>query len=163
MPRHKPKAKSKPKRKQKPRRISAKIQLGEKLRYLLVGAFNTVSGYSVFAALWLLWGDALPYQLWGYALNYLIVLVISHIINVTSAFICYRIWVFKKQGGIVGDFIRFNMVYLGAFGFNMAVLPILVGQLHFHPLVAQALVIAVTVVSSYILHRRFSFKLGKQH
>lgn len=129
-----------------------KAWLNDKVRYLLIGAFNTFFGYSVFAALWLLWGQTF---------HYIVVLAISHIIVVTSAFFCYRIWVFRKKGGIGGDFVRFNMVYLGAFIFNILVLPVLVEGMHFHPLVAQALVVVVTVVASYLLHRRFSFRLGK--
>jgi putative flippase GtrA len=129
-----------------------KAWLNEKVRYILIGAFNTFFGYSFFAGLWILG---------GHSLHYIVVLTISHIISVTNAFFCYRIWVFRKKDGIGGDFVRFNMVYLGAFTFNILVLPVLVEVIHFHPLVAQALVMIVTVVASYLLHRRFSFRLNK--
>lgn len=128
-----------------------KAGLNEKVRYLLVGACNTFVGYGVFAALWMLWGQSL---------HYTVVLVLSHVIAVTNAFFGYRILVFRKKGGGWGDFVRFNMVYLGAFVFNVLALPVLIEGVNFHPLVAQALLVIVTVVASYLLHQRFSFRLG---
>ena len=123
----------------------------EKIRYILIGAFNTFFGYSIFAALWMLWGQSL---------HYVVILALSHAIAVTNAFFGYRILVFRKTGGAWKDFVRFNMVYLGAFIFNILALPILIEVVNLHPLVAQALLVIVTVVASYLLHRRFSFKLN---
>jgi len=123
----------------------------EKIRYMLIGGYNTFFGYSVFAILWLLWGESL---------HYVVLLSISHIVAVTNAFFGYRIWVFRKKGGMLGDFARFNLVYLGTFIFNLLALPALIEMMGFHPLFAQALVVFVTVVASYLLHRRFSFKLN---
>jgi len=123
----------------------------EKIRYMLIGGYNTFFGYSVFAILWLLWGESL---------HYVVLLSISHIVAVTNAFFGYRIWVFRKKGGMLGDFVRFNLVYLGTFIFNLLALPALIEMMGFHPLFAQALVVFVTVVASYLLHRRFSFKLN---
>lgn len=128
-----------------------KVWLNEKVRYILIGAFNTFFGYSVFAGLWLLWGQSL---------HYIVLLSISHVIAVTNAFFGYRVWVFRKKGGMFSDFIRFNLVYLGTFIFNILALPALVEGMNFHPLLAQALVIVVTVLASYVLHRRFSFRLN---
>jgi putative flippase GtrA len=124
----------------------------EKFRYLLIGAYNTAVGYGVFALLWMLWGQSL---------HYIVILALSHIIAVTNAFFGYRIFVFRKRGTVWGDFFRFNLVYLGAFVLNIMALPILIDGLNFHPLLAQGLVVIVTVVISYILHRRFSFRVAE--
>lgn len=126
-----------------------KAWLNDKIRYLIIGGYNTVVGYCVFAALWLLWGQQI---------HYIGVLVLSHVISVTNAFFAYRILVFRKKGDAWSDFGRFNMVYLGAFIFNLIALPILIEGAGLHPLVAQALLVIVTVVASYVLHRRFSFR-----
>lgn len=131
--------------------IAQQLWLNEKIRYILIGGFNTFFGYGVFALLWLLWGQSL---------HYIVLLSISHVIAVTNAFFGYRIWVFRKKGGVLGDFFRFNLVYLSTFVFNILALPALVEGMNFHPLFAQALVVVVTVVASYLLHRRFSFKLN---
>lgn len=128
-----------------------RVWLNERFRYLVVGAYNTFIGYGIFAVLWMLWGQSL---------HYIAILSISHVISVINAFLGYRILVFRKKGAVWGDFLRFNLVYLGAFAFNMLALPFLIEVLKFHPLIAQALVVTVTVVSSYIFHRKFSFRVG---
>ena len=127
-----------------------KIWHNEKFRYLVIGTYNTFFGYGVFAVLWILW---------GFSLHYIAILGISHIISVINAFLGYRILVFRKKGAVWCDFFRFNLVYLGAFVFNILALPVLIELLKFHTLVAQALVVILTVVTSYLLHRRFSFKV----
>lgn len=126
------------------------IWLNEKLRYLIMGAYNTFFGYSIFALLWILWERSL---------HYILIVGISHLISVTNAFVSYRIFVFRKKGNICGDFFRFNLVYLGVFIFNIMALPILIEGINIHPLLAQAFVVIVTVLASFILHRRFSFRL----
>ena len=106
-------------------------------------------GYLAFLSLWLVWGNSL---------HYILILVLSHIIAVTNAFFAYRILVFRKVGSGLLDFFRFNIVYLGALIFNILVLPFLIEILEIHPLLAQAIVLVVTAILSYILHQRFSFK-----
>lgn len=127
-----------------------KIWLNEKFRYLVIGAYNTFFGYSIFAVLWMLW---------GLSLHYIAILGISHVVSVINAFVGYRIFVFRKKGAIWGDFFRFNLVYLGVFIFNIVALPILIEGINIHPLLAQAFIVIVTVLASFILHRRFSFRL----
>jgi putative flippase GtrA len=128
------------------------IWLNEKFRYLIIGAYNTFLGYGVFAVLWMLWGQSF---------HYIVILGISHIISVTNAFFGYRVIVFRKKGFVWGDFFRFNLVYLGVFVFNILTLPVLIEVLNIHPLVAQALVVIATVITSYLLHKRFSFRNAK--
>jgi putative flippase GtrA len=128
-----------------------KVWTNEKFRYLLIGAYNTIFGYGVFAALWLIWGQSL---------NYIVILFLSQAVAVTNAFFAYRTLVFRKKGGGWSDFTRFNVVYLGAFVFNVLALPVLIEGLKLQPLLAQALLVIVTVVSSYLMHRRFSFRLN---
>lgn len=127
-----------------------RVWLNEKIRYLFIGAVNTFVGYGIFALLWVLY---------GHYFHYVIILSFSHIISVTNAFFGYRIFVFRKRGPIWGDFFRFNLVYLGTFVFNILTLPVLIELLKFHTLIAQALIVILTVVTSYLLHRRFSFKV----
>ena len=60
----------------------------------------------------------------GQSLHYIVVFALSQVIPVTNAFFGYRILVFRKKGGGLGDFIRFNMAYLATFVFNVLVLPV---------------------------------------
>lgn len=121
----------------------------EKFRYLLIGAYNTAFGYGAFAVLW---------GLWNQSLHYFAILCISHVISVTNAYFGYRIFVFRSKNDGWHEFARFNTVYLGTLAFNVVSLPALVEWFNFHPLAAQGVIVVVTVVSSYLLHRRFSFR-----
>jgi putative flippase GtrA len=120
----------------------------EKIRYLLVGGYNTLFGYGLFVGLVLAFGD------W---LHYLAILVISHIIAVTNAYYAYRLFVFRDGATGLKSYLRFHSVYIASLGFNFIALPFLVEVVRLSPIVAQGIVIAFTVVMSYILHRRFSF------
>lgn len=121
----------------------------EKIRYLLGGIYNTLFGYLAFAALLLLFERHL---------HYLVVLVISHVISVANAFIVYRRFVFKSTGRVLSEYLRFNLVYLVAFLFNIAALPFLVEIAGMTPLKGQAVITVVTVILSYVGHKYFSFR-----
>jgi putative flippase GtrA len=119
------------------------------VRYLLVGAWNTVFGYGVFAALQLTLGDSV---------GYIILLAIAQVLGTLNAFVGYRLLVFRVEGSVLRDLARFSTVYVGAFLVNLAALPLLVEVFGLPVLVAQAAVVAGTVVASFFVHRGFSFR-----
>lgn len=119
------------------------------LGYLLVGAWNTLFGYGLFAGL----------QLWlGDRVHYLAILVVATVAAILNAFAGYRRFVFRVEGSVLRDLARFSVVYLGAFAVNLALLPLLVELAGLPVLVAQAMVVAGTVVASFFAHRHFSFR-----
>ncbi len=119
------------------------------LRYLAVGAFNTVFGFGLFALFITLVGDSV---------HYLVILVGTTIVAVLVAFVLYRRFVFRVQGNVVRDLARFSVVYAGAFAANVVALPLLVEGAGMPVLLAQALVVGGTVVASFLAHRSFSFR-----
>lgn len=119
------------------------------LLYLAVGGWNTVFAFASFAAL--------QFALGG-AVHYVAVLTLSWIIGVLESFVAYRLIVFRVHGHVLRDLVRFSSVYVGAFLFNLAALPLAVDVVGIQVLVAQAAVVLVTVASSFFLHRRFSFR-----
>lgn len=121
----------------------------EKVRYLLVGGYNTAFGYILFVLLLMLFkGQA----------HYLILLIISHVVSVTNAFLSYKFLVFKTREPWLPEFFKFNMVYLGVLLINLIALPIMVNFLVIRPAIAQAWFVVITVIISYLGHKRFSFK-----
>ena len=119
------------------------------VRYLLVGAWNTLFGYGVFAVLELtLGGD----------IHYLVLLAVSQALATLNAFAGYRLLVFKVSGTLLRDLARFSVVYVGAFVVNVATLPLLVEVGGIPDLIAQALVVGATVIASFFAHRSFSFR-----
>lgn len=129
------------------RRFAGRIT-AHHIRYLVVGGWNTAFAYAVFAGLHLAFPD----------LHYMAVLLVTHVVGTMNAFVGYRYLVFKVRGRFLGDLGRFVLVYLGAFAFNVVALPVLVEGLGWNVLFVQGLIIAVTIVSSYLGHKHFSFR-----
>lgn len=121
----------------------------EKLRFLIVGASNTVFGYAAFAG---------AYFLLRNRLHYLAILVLAHFLSVLYAFIGHKFLTFKAKGHLFADFLRFNLTYLSALALGLAGLPFLVEVCRIHPLVSQAMLITVNTIGTYVLHKRLSFR-----
>lgn len=120
----------------------------EKLWFLAIGGFNTAFGYTIFSLTYLLL----------HRKHYLVALVVSHIVSVPVAFMLYRSFVFKVRGSVGRDLPRFWLVYLGPFILNLVVLPILVEKAGVSPIPAQAMILFVGTVGSYLGHKHFSFR-----
>jgi putative flippase GtrA len=120
----------------------------EKVRFILVGGYNTLFGYGLFAGLILLAGSKI---------HYLIILLLAHLIGVTNAYYTHGLLVFRDAERSIRSYLRFHSVYLASLGFSLVALPILVEIVHLGPILAQGVVIVITVIMSYILHKHFSF------
>lgn len=128
------------------------IKHEEKIRYLIIGGWNTLFGYGVFSGLY--------FWLSG-SIHYLVILSLSYIISITNTYIGYKLFVFRTKGDILREYFRFYLVYGVSFLVNLASLPVLLEILHLNMYVAQALITLLTVIGSYVLHKNFSFK-GKK-
>ncbi|HEX5329496.1 GtrA family protein [Sulfuricurvum sp.] len=122
----------------------------QKIRYLIVGGWNTLFGYGVFAALYFWFGNSM---------NYLWILSISFVISVANSYLGYKIFVFKTKGNIISESLRVYFVYGVSFVFNLITLPIFKEWLHLNVYLAQALITIITIAGSFILHKKFSFGL----
>jgi len=125
-----------------------KLIKDRRVAFLVVGVINTVVGFAWFALF-----DATIGRLWGY----MVTLLFAHVASVLCAFVLYRRFVFRVRGHVWVDLGRFEMVYLTSLGINAVLLPILVEVADLQPLVAQALIVFVTTLVSYVGHSRFSF------
>ena len=120
----------------------------QRVAFLAVGGFNTAFGYLLFAMLLLLLGHRL----------YLVALVCAYVVSVLSAFVLYRFLVFRVRGHVLRDLWRFVTVYLFALAVNFVTLPLLVELVHVPVLVAQAMIVLVTSVMSWMGHKHYSFR-----
>ncbi len=131
------------------KRVAVRRMLAHQLvMFLVVGAYNTVFGFSIFAVLYLL----LP------NVHYLAVLLISAVLSTANAFIAYRFLVFKVRGSAMLDLIRFLVVYAVSLTINLVALPLIVELGGVAVLPGQALAFLVAAVVSYLAHKHFSFR-----
>jgi putative flippase GtrA len=82
---------------------------GQFLRYLCVGAFNTVFGYICFAIILTLLNAALPAK-WLY-LTVILASVLSTPLNITVAYLGYKFFVFRTTGNFLGEWLKCFAVY----------------------------------------------------
>jgi putative flippase GtrA len=123
-----------------------------RVAFLVVGVINTVVGFTWFAIFELTVG-----RLWGYMAT----LLFAHVASVLCAFVLYRRFVFRVRGHVWLDLARFESIYLVSLGINAVLLPLLVELAGLVPIVAQALIVFVTTLVSYVGHSRFSFRRKK--
>jgi putative flippase GtrA len=128
------------------------------VRYILVGGFNTLFGYGLFALLtWSFRG------LGSY--NYMYAALLANIIAISVAFLGYKWFVFRTRGNYLVEYIRCFGVYGTSALIGLASLPILVPILRrfLHhperaPYIAAALLTVVTVMFSFLGHKNISFR-----
>jgi putative flippase GtrA len=125
----------------------------EQILYLVVGGWNTLFGYLVWALLQCLLHDYI---------YYLFILVIAWVPAVLNAYLCYRYFVFRSRGSIWRELPRFSLVYVFTLCIGLIGLPILLRVLPFSIYVTQGLFTAAMVIFSYLAHRYFSFKGGRR-
>ncbi|MEO6145374.1 MAG: GtrA family protein [Dermatophilaceae bacterium] len=131
-----------------PRGLLLRVVRDQRVAFLIVGAVNTVFGFLCFAGFLLLLGHRL----------YLVALVCAHVVSVLFAFVLYRFLVFRVRGHVLADLWRFETVYLSALAVNFALLPLLVEIADLPVLLAQAIIVFITSVISWVGHKRYSFR-----
>jgi putative flippase GtrA len=86
--------------------------------------------------------------------------VVTALANLSTALImypAYRGFVFKSSTGWIRGFAKFYTVYLLGLACSLLGMPLLIEILNVPVLLAQAIVIAVVPVISYLLHRFWTF------
>jgi putative flippase GtrA len=141
-----------------PASLAAHFPPGQFVRYLLVGMWNTLFGYSLYAALTAGLTPLIPY-------SYMVASVLANVVSITVAFLGYKWFVFRTKGNYLREWARCVAVYSSAMAVGLALLPILVGLVRHYtryqgqaPYIAGALLTGVSVVFSFVGHRRFSFR-----
>lgn len=119
------------------------------LLFLVVGAWNTVFAYAVWALL---------QSLLQTRLHYLVILVLAWPIAVANAYMCHRHFVFRSSGRVRDELPRFSLVYIATLLGAIVALPILLHALPFNIYAIQAGYTLAVVAASYSAHRFFSFR-----
>ena len=128
-----------------------------KVRFVLVGIWNTIFGYLVFFLLDSLFTNLFTKRYFAYMLA----MILSQIIATINAFIFHKNITFKskvKGKGIIIEFLRFCLTYVVTFCLSLILLPFFAEIFKIQPKISAAIVILICTVISYVGHSRFSFK-----
>lgn len=121
----------------------------EKLRYLLVGGWNTFFGYLTGVGLFLMLGNYF---------HIVLIAIISNAIPITMSFFTYKILVFKTRGQWISEYLKCYLVYGVNALLGIFLLWLFVDHLSINIWLAQGAIIIMTAIFSYLLHKRFTFK-----
>ncbi len=130
---------------------------GTKVRFLLVGAWNTLFGYVAFVALFEAFSGVFRTRYFAYTTAQ----VVSWIIAVLNAYLFHKHLTFRSTArGRVAflEFLRFVQTYVAMFFLGLALLPFLVEVVGLSPRVAALVGTGIGVVVSYVGHRFLTFR-----
>jgi putative flippase GtrA len=132
------------------------------LRYLAVGAWNTLFGYACYFLLVRFFLHILPTPP---SLTASIALVVATFINITVSFLGYKWFVFRTRGNYWREYLRSMTVYLPSLFLNAVLIAPLTAICRTldpvrnqAPYVAGALLAGFTVILSFFGHKHISFK-----
>lgn len=120
----------------------------EKVKFLLVGLVNTVFGFVSYSVI---------YSAMGSQANVALAVITSYFLASLLAFFLYKKFVFRVAGHIFRDYSKFVVVYVPSLLVNILLLPLLVKCLNMNPYFAQAFVLSILAILSYLGHKFFTF------
>lgn len=120
----------------------------QKLRFLLVGGYNTVFSYILFAGL--LWGLNGQYEQ--------IALALSFAISSINSFWTQKIYVFASRAPAWPEFIKCLETWGISYILNAGLLWGFTDGLHMNAYVAQGIALTVLTIFSWIMLKYFAFK-----
>ncbi|WP_295456437.1 GtrA family protein [uncultured Thiodictyon sp.] len=120
----------------------------QRVRFIIIGALNTVFGYAAFVLLYTLLSDLL---------NYLTIALLAHACAATASFATQKVLVFRSIQHWLPEFLRYNVSLLVGLTAGLIGLWTLVSIVALHPIVAQAIIMLLVIALNYLMHSRFSF------
>ena len=133
------------------REVKQRAIESREVRFLLAGGWNTVFGLGVFAFLQLTVGDVIGYPA---------VLTISTVIAVLQSHLIQRRFVWHSTLRYGTELLRFSSVYVVQYAANLALLALAVEVMELPVVPSQVAITAVLIVSSYVVHRFWTFRRG---
>ena len=127
-----------------------RITKHKQVRFLLIGGTNFAWGLASYPIFY--------WILHPLGVNYLVILVITYVINTLISFFTQKYFVFKSQGNHFRELLKFFGVQLIFLAANLIILPLLVAWTQWNPIIAQTLFACCLMVFSYFLHNSFTFR-----
>lgn len=122
---------------------------GEKLRFLVVGAWNTLFSVALFNILLRVVGHE----------YYLILFWVVWVFAVVQSTATMKYFAFHSKGGFWPQVGRAYFIYLPAQGLSTFLLWLAVTVFHLTPQMAQIITIFFTTIFSYLGHKYFTFRV----
>ena len=129
----------------------------QKVRFLLVGGFNTVLAYVVLNVLNFLFGIYFKDSLSQVVIAN-IALVVQNILTINVSFITMRYYVFQSHGPWVQEWLKAWTVYVPLCLVNSPCLTFMMVVFGWPAWLAQGVYLVFSTILTFILHKYYSFK-----
>jgi putative flippase GtrA len=128
-----------------------------KVRFILVGIWNTIFGYLVFVGFDYLFNLFFSPRY----VAYMTAALLSNVIAVTHAYFFHKHLTFKSRArgrAAVGEYLRFYTTYLFTSIISLILLPVCVEFFKLDPKIVAAVMTLLMTFVSFISHNHFSFR-----
>lgn len=126
-----------------------------KIRFLLVGGFNTVFSYLLLNLLNFIFSEYLPYSK---SIIANIALFLQYVICINLSFITMRYYVFQSHGIWKKEYVRAWCVYLFIYAVNAPIISGLIVIFDWPLWLAQGVYLIISTILTFLLHKYFSFR-----
>ena len=133
------------------------FRLPQKIRFLLVGGFNTVFAYFVLNLLNVLFDFFLQGILSKVAIANL-ALIIQYILTINVSFITMRYYVFQSHGNWHKEWMKAWSVYIFLYLINAPILTFMMAVLGWSTWLALGVYLIFSTIITFILHKYYSFR-----
>jgi putative flippase GtrA len=118
----------------------------KKIRFLFVGALNTIFGYAVYAFFIYL------------RMHYFLAQLLSSILAIAHSYLWNKYFTFRSPGISASEIMRFVSVYAVSYLMNMGILYVSIEYFKWNAYFAGFICLFVTAVVSYVGHKSISFR-----
>ncbi len=119
----------------------------QKLRFLLVGGFNTVFSYLLFVLM-----------VAGLGISYKIAIAAGYVISTNVSIFTMRYYVFRSHGKLKNEYAKAWGVYLSTMLLNYLSMYLMVDIFAMNELLAQGIYTVCITVFTYLMHKYVSFR-----
>lgn len=121
----------------------------QRLRFIAIGATNTVLTTLFYAGLVIAFGEQTPA---------VVSFIISWVVSLVSVYVVYRRFVFNDVGPFLPGLLKFASVNVTSLALNAVALVAATEYFGFDPIVSQICISICIVVFNYFAHKHFSFR-----
>lgn len=126
------------------------IKIPEKIRFLLVGGYNTVVSYVLY--MFLVYVEMEPQ----------VALFLSFIISSVNSYLTQKFFVFLTRGDYIKEYIKCLSTWIGGYVFNAILLFVFLDVCGINAYIAQLICLIILTLYSYCFLKYFAFRTKKQ-
>ena len=122
------------------------FMISQPIRFILVGGFNTVAAFLIFAGALIL------------NIEYPIATIITYALGFNLSIFTMRYCVFQSHKNIIKEYSKALSVYLSCFLINYIFLYVFIDIMQIDPILTQGIFTVFSSLYLYLSHKYFSFK-----